>query len=704
MEIKINTNWEEKVLQLLSKNKNKLFKFKSIVRRIGIETKKEESILKQVLSQLEKNKSLKRVSGKYYQFSVSVIEGLSGIYFSKNGYGIVKTSDREVFISRKNSYTALDGDEVKVKIWKNENKFFNSEFEGEIVSILNRSKEKIIGRVEKNNRFIFVIPDDKNKFPQDIYIVNSKFEDVKTGDKVVVVIDNWKNIDFNPEGKIVEILGYGGELAAEMRSVILDFNLPQKFSSEIEEETNLISEIISTEEIKKRIDLRKKIVFTIDPIDAKDFDDAVSLEILENGNYYLGVHIADVSHFIKENSKLDRESQKRGTSVYLADQVIPMLPEKLSNEICSLKPNQNRLTYSCFAEITNRGTIKNYSIQKSIIKSCRRFTYEEVQKIIDEKKGDYVDDVLLMNKLKNILLKKRVKEGSINFSSDEIKFKLDEFGKPIEVIKKTRIESNSLIEEFMLLANQIVASHISKISKQKNILPFVYRVHDDPPQGKVLEFSQFVKHLGYNFDAHNISSFEYQKLMSEVKGKDEENLINEIAIRSMSKAIYTTENIGHFGLAFKHYTHFTSPIRRYPDLIVHRLLYQYESSLFSNISIEKLDSICSHSSNMEQIAINAERESMKVMQIEYLKKHIGDEFEGVISGVTNFGIFVEIKNILAEGLIKIKNLDDDYYIYDEKKHSLIGRHTKKKYRLGDSVNVKVLRVDAIDRKIDFLLI
>jgi len=470
-------------------------------------------------------------------------------------------------------------------------------------------------------------------------------------------------------------------------------------------ETNKISVEIPHEETTTRIDYRSKNVFTIDPEDAKDFDDALSIEELENGNFSIGIHIADVSHYVKRGSSLDLEANQRGNSVYFVGKVIPMLPEKLSNQVCSLVPYEDRLTYSVIVQITPRGKVIDYRIAKTIINSKRRFSYEEAQKVIEQQDGDLSEDILQLNKIAQILRKKRMREGSFDFISPEVKFKLDENGVPVSVAIKHTMDSNMLIEEFMLLANKLVASHIA-LQKSGPVKPFVYRVHDLPDQEKIIEFSRFVKTLGYSFDPNSSSkSTSFQNLLNQVKGKEEEALINELAIRSMAKAVYSPQNIGHYGLGFKYYSHFTSPIRRYSDLIVHRLLFGYENQKSGEIySLAQLEEICDNISATERNAIEAERFSTKMKQIEYLQNHLGNEFSAIISGITNFGIFVKLTDILAEGLIRLRDLDDDYYEHDERKYAIIGKRTKKQYRLGDKVHVKLIRVDEERSELDFIII
>lgn len=681
-------------------------KSKEIAKHFGITEEYAYAELKSVLYKLTEEGYLEK-QGKRYSLSSFGSDKLIGQLqiVGEGDYGFVVLKDQsfktDVFISGKNLGTAFDGDIVHVNLLA---KKHGKNIEGQIVEVIERKQTEIVGRLEKSRSFYFVVPDNQ-KIHRDIYIPPENLKGAQSGDKVVAGKIEWSSPDLNPEGHILEVLGKAGSYDAEIASIAREFRLSYKFTDKVLKQADSISEAVPESEIKKRLDLRDTITFTIDPEDAKDFDDAVSIESLANGNFSVGIHIADVSHYVTENSPIYKEALNRATSVYLVGKVIPMLPEKLSNVVCSLVPYKDRLTFSVIAEITPNGKVVSYQIVKSVINSKRRFTYEEAQQIIETEKGDFADRVLLLNNLAKKLRAKRIKKGSINFFSPEVVFKLDENGIPVEIKIKEVRESNNLIEEFMLLANQIIAEQV-KPQKNKIEIPFVYRVHDLPDKEKIIEFSRFVKSLGYSFDPNSASKSEqFQKLLESCKGTEEEAVINEIAIRSMAKAVYSTNNIGHYGLGFKHYTHFTSPIRRFPDLIIHNLIFRYlKNNTEKNFSVEDLEEICNHSSAMERNAINAERLSVKLKQIEYLRGKVGTEFHGVVSGITNFGIFIELSQNLAEGLIRYRDLEDDYYTFDEKNYSITGKRTGRRIRLGDKVNVKLVRVDNEKREIDFILL
>lgn len=688
-----------------NRNQGRGYKSKDISKKLGFTSEYEYASLKAALHRLEEEGFLIRIGKRFQINKLPQTNKLTGrVEINRNGYGFVVVNNEninDVFIASRNLGSAFDGDTVEVELFAKQK---GKNLEGQIVRIVERKRKEYVGILKKSKSFFFISPDDPN-IHRDIYINEARLNNAKTGDKVVVGNLIWDSSMLNPEGEVLEVLGKAGSHDAEILSLAREFNLRYKFSKSVLAETNKISVEIPHEEIKTRIDYRSKNVFTIDPEDAKDFDDALSIEELENGNFSIGIHIADVSHYVKRGSSLDLEANQRGNSVYFVGKVIPMLPEKLSNQVCSLVPYEDRLTYSVIVQITPRGKVIDYRIAKTIINSKRRFSYEEAQRVVEQQNGDLSEDILQLNKIAQILRKKRMREGSFDFISPEVKFKLDENGVPVSVAIKHTMDSNMLIEEFMLLANKLVASHIA-LQKSGPVKPFVYRVHDLPDQEKIIEFSRFVKTLGYSFDPNSSSkSTSFQNLLNQVKGKEEEALINELAIRSMAKAVYSPQNIGHYGLGFKYYSHFTSPIRRYSDLIVHRLLFGYENQKSGEIySLAQLEEICDNISATERNAIEAERFSTKMKQIEYLQNHLGNEFSAIISGITNFGIFVKLTDILAEGLIRLRDLDDDYYEHDERKYAIIGKRTKKQYRLGDKVHVKLIRVDEERSELDFIII
>ncbi len=632
---------------------------------------------------------------------------------NKRGFGFVSVEgvDDDIFIPPKSMKTALHGDVVEVVLFahptRKQKGREDDRAEGEVVRIVERTRTTIVGTLEQSTRFCFVIPDDQ-RFARDIYVGREDLNGAVHGDKVVVELQTWEDEQKNPEGIVLEILGKSGDARIEVLSVARSFGLPMTFPKEVEKEAAQFGDTIPNEDIATRLDLRGTMCCTIDPEDAKDFDDAVSFEELPDGTIRLGVHIADVSHYVREGSALDREAIARGTSVYMVNEVIPMLPEHLSNNLCSLRPNVDRLTYSVLMNITKTGVVENYTIRKSVIHSARRFSYEEVQKIIETGKGDLSAVILPLFALTQVLLKQRRKNGSIDFDTGEAKFKFDERGFPTQIIKKERLDAHRLIEECMLLANKIVAKHIGAVKKEEQAKPFIYRIHDAPDPSRLADLANFVKPFGFSLDVkQGVSSKALQRLLDQVKGSEVETLINEVTLRSMAKAIYSEKNIGHYGLGFDYYTHFTSPIRRYPDLVVHRLLHEYEKGISAARREElaqRLPSLCRQSSDRERLAVEAERESIKVMQVEYMKRHVGDEFDGVIGGVAEYGMFVEISELLVEGLIHVRDLGDDYYLFDQKNHTLRGRSSGKAYRLGDKVRVRVVSVNPEKREIDFAIV
>ena len=705
---------KEKVLHFLYEHPGQFHKTKDVARHLNIREESEYQVLRHILHELAARREIEHGKSQRYGIRRSQSKLVGRIRVNRYGGGIVETDDpekKEIHIEPHFLHTALDRDLVAVSLLARSSRPRRGDereqrLEGEVAEVLERGRSTIVGRLERSKSFYIVVPDDR-KVGRDIYIARESLHGARDGDKVVVALEPWESEHLNPEGKVIEVLGPAGVAKTEVLSVARAFNLPTHFPPDVLQDAKKIPSAIPPTEYRRRLDLRDLICFTIDPEDAKDFDDAVSLSALPDGTYRLGVHIADVSHYVKEGSALDREAFKRGTSVYLVNEVIPMLPEKLSNNVCSLKQHEDRLTYSVFMNVTRHGVVQEYEIEKAVIDSKRRFTYEEVQKILDTGKGEYANMLREMHALSRVLLQKRLREGGIDFDTVETKFRFDENGYPLEIIKKVRLDSHRLIEEFMLLANQTVAKHIGMARRSDGRKPFIYRVHDLPDPDRLRDLANFVAKFGHKLHVNGVNAKAIEKLIESVRGTAEEYVINEVAIRSMAKAVYSEKNIGHFGLGFNYYTHFTSPIRRYPDLIVHRLLHEYSEGIDSERRAKlgkRLPEICQQSSEMERRAVEAERESVKVKQVEYMARHLGDELEGIISGVTNFGLFVEINDLLVEGLIRMRDLGDDYYVYDEKNYALIGRRTKKRYRLGDKVNVQVVRVDIEDRQIDFRIV
>ncbi len=698
---------KKKLVSFFKKNPGKAIKTRELAKQLQVTEEHEYQSLKAALHQLLEDDVIVR-QGKRFQLKISKEKVITGeLQMHPRGFGFVlpkKEAGRDIFIAGRNLGTAFHGDIVEVALFAEQKKKAKN-LEGEITKIVKRRITEVVGTLKKSDSLFYIEPEMK-EMRRDIYIDEKNIHDAKVGDRVVVSEIVWESPKQNPEGKIIEVLAKTSRSDVELLSIAKEFNLAVNFPERVIQEAEKIPLEIPAEEISTRLDYRNKVVMTIDPDDAKDFDDALSVEILENGNFAVGIHIADVSHYVVKDTPLDKESEKRGNSVYLVGKVIPMLPERLSNNICSLVPNEERLTYSVIAELTARGKLIDYKIKKSIIKSKRRFTYDEAQKIIETGEGDFSTEVLLLNKLALTLRKKRFKEGSVNFSTSEIKFQLDENGNPLRAYLYVTKQSNNLVEEFMLLANKVVAHHIGFVKKESDRKPFLYRIHDRPDKDKIAEFANFIKSFGYHYSADNLSkASSINQLMEEVKGKEEELLVNEIAIRSMAKAIYSTENIGHYGLGFPYYTHFTSPIRRYSDLLVHRMLFEYiEKQKKLVYGEEQLSAICENISVCERKAVDAERLSVKLKQVELMRSHLGEEFHGIISGVTHFGIFVKITDVLAEGLIHVRDLEGDYYLYDEKKYALIGKATKKMFRLGDKIQVKLIRVNQERMELDFLII
>ncbi|RLD28792.1 MAG: ribonuclease R [Bacteroidetes bacterium] len=714
---KNTSNLTNTILNILKKDRNKSFNYKQIASILNINDTSSRNQINKKLLQLKAKQEIEEIErGKYKAIvNTEYYTGILDLTSKGSGYVVCEAFEDDIFIASNNINKALHNDEVELYIYKRRKR---GKLEGEITQIIKRARTDYVGVIQIHKSYAFVIADD-NKMYKDIFVPINKINKAKEGDKVIVKLEDWPEKADSPYGKVTKILGKPGEHNTEIHSILAEYGLPYEFPYKVEEFANKLDTSITKKEIKKRRDMRDVLTFTIDPKDAKDFDDALSFQILDNGNYEIGIHIADVSHYLQEGTILDDEAYERATSVYLVDRVVPMLPEVLSNNACSLRPKEEKYTFSAIFQLNDKAEIKNQWFGRTVTYSDARFAYEEVQTVIETKKSVIPKEVSLtgkeykttqevayailkLNELAKILRRKRMNSGAISFDKVEVKFNLDKEANPIGVYFKTSKDANKLIEEFMLLANKKVAEFIGNKKQQKT---FIYRVHDKPNDSKLAILKSIVSRFGYklNFNNSKTTSTSLNNLLKEVNGKKEQNLVDTLTIRSMSKAEYTTKNIGHYGLAFDYYSHFTSPIRRYPDVMNHRLL-QYYLDGKKSANQDVYEDKCKHSSNMEYLATKAERDSIKYMQIKFMQDHKDQEFLGVISGVTDWGIYVEIIENKCEGMVRIRNIKDDHYVFDESQYALIGNNTKNMYQLGDEVIVKVKQTDLARRHLDFRLI
>ena len=711
------SNLTNTILSILKKEKGKSLNYKQIAAILKLDDASSRNQIIKTLHALTAKKEIEEVErGKFKAvITAEYHTGILDLSAKGSGYIISDEFDEDVFIPTNKINRALNGDEVEFYVY---NRRKRGKFEGEITNVVKRAKSEYVGVIQIHKNYAFVVP-DSNKMYKDIFVPIDKILDASNGDKVLASLEDWPEKADSPYGKVLQVLGKPGEHNTEIHSILAEYGLPYEFPHQVEEFANKINTSITKEEIAKRRDMRKTLTFTIDPKDAKDFDDALSFKVLDNGLYEIGIHIADVSHYLQEGTILDDEAYNRATSVYLVDRVVPMLPEVLSNNACSLRPHEEKYTFSAVFQINDKAEVKNQWFGRTVTYSDARFTYEEAQAVIESKTNEIpkevsltgnvyktdqaiADAILKMNELAIIMRRQRMKDGAISFDKVEVKFDLDDNANPVGVFFKTSKDANKLIEEFMLLANKKVAEFVGKQSPKKT---FVYRVHDEPDSSKLTALQGVVARFGYklNFKDRKTTTASLNELLQSVVGKKEQNLVDTLTIRSMSKAEYTTHNIGHYGLAFDYYSHFTSPIRRYPDVMAHRLLQQYlDGGKSANEDV--FEERCVHSSNMENLTTKAERDSIKYMQIKYMEDHKNEDFIGVISGVTDWGIYVEIISNKCEGMVSIRDMKDDHYQFDQEQYAVIGKNNKIMYQLGDEVVVRVKNADLVKKHLDFNLV
>jgi len=691
-----------KIIGIFNENTAQSLNYKQISSRLNLKDPAQRALIIDVLNELVRSGQVTEVQRGKFKMKMrgSHLTGIVQMTRSGSAYIISEETKDEVYVNSRNLNRALDGDKVRVYVYGRRE---GQKLMGEIVEILEQRERTFVGTIERSSGYYFLIPDNRG-MPYDIFIHPKNLKGAEEGQKVVARITEWPPTAKNPFGEVIDVLGMAGSHEAETHAILAEFELPYKFPENVLKAAEMVPGEITEEEIARRRDFRKITTFTIDPADAKDFDDALSISQLPNGNWEIGVHIADVSYYVKPFSEIDKEAFARGTSVYLVDRVVPMLPERLSNELCSLQPHKDRLCYSAVIEMDEKAEVVNQWFGRTIIHSDRRFSYEEAQQIIETGEGDLKAEMLQLYKLAGVLRQNRFKNGSFSFERVEVKFYLDEMGKPTGVYFKESKDSNWLIEEFMLLANKKVAERIGRVKKGQKAKTFVYRIHDRPDPEKLQNFSNFIHQFGYSIKtaSHKAIAESMNKLLNEIQGKNEQYIIENLAVRAMAKAKYSTNNIGHYGLSFEFYTHFTSPIRRYPDLMVHRLLDHYLAGEPSE-NQPKTEAACVQSSTMEERAVNAERASIKYKQVEFLQDQIGKQYDGIISGISEWGFYVELSENHCEGMVPMRDLDDDFYEYDDRNYCLTGVHTRRKFTIGQKVRIEVARANLAKRQLDFRL-